>query len=672
MYLSTRFRIKTMNNHHQEHNHSCHEGSMHDHQSMIDDFKRRFWISSFITIPVLILSPMIQSFFGFSFDFAIAKYISFVLASIVFFYGGKPFHLGLKNELSNKVPGMMTLIALAISVAYIYSSFVIFGLKGKEFYWELTTLIDIMLLGHWIEMKSVMAASKSLEMLAKMMPSEAHLIENDSVREIKIEDLKLEDKILVKPGEKIPVDGKVYEGESYIDESMLTGESVPVKKSSGSKVIAGSINSEASLKIIVEKTGKDSYLSKVIDLVKTAQGEKSKTQRLADKAAAWLTYLSLSVGSITLVTWLVFGFDLSFAIERMVTVMVITCPHALGLAIPLVVAISTSLAASQGLLIRNRTAFENSFKITTMLFDKTGTLTKGNFAVIDYKSLDGNNSDEELLALAAALESESEHPIATGVNQKAKELNLAIPKVAKLQSITGKGIEGEVGGNKISVVSPRYLKELNIAIPSEITELATNVFVLKNEKLLGFISLADEIREESFSAIKEFKNICIKVIMATGDNNKVAKVVSDKLELDGFFAEVLPDGKQKIIKDLQAKGEFVAMAGDGVNDAPALAQADIGIAVGSGTDVAAETADIILVNSSPKDILALIKLGKATYRKMQENLFIATAYNLVTIPLAAGVLYSVGFVMSPALGAVLMSLSTIIVAINAQLLKKKY
>ncbi|MCL6524846.1 MAG: copper-translocating P-type ATPase [Thermoflavifilum sp.] len=660
-------------NHSEPHSTHKHMSRANHHQMMIQDFKKRFWVSLIISIPVLLLSPMIQEFLHFQIRFTGYLYILFVLSSIVFFYGGWPFLKGLNDELKKRSPGMMTLIAVAITVAYVYSSAVVFGLPGKIFFWELVTLIDIMLLGHWIEMKSVIGASRALELLVSMMPSEAHKIHGDQIMDVKVDELKTGDIILIKPGEKIPADGVIIEGESYVNESMLTGESKPVKKVPDQQVIGGSINGNGSLKIKVLHTGKDSYLSKVINLVEEAQKTKSKTQNLADKAAKWLTYIALTVGIITLITWLVLGFDFVYALERMVTVMVISCPHALGLAIPLVVAISTAVSAQNGLLIRNRTAFENSRKITTIIFDKTGTLTKGNFVVTRYTSVLDKFDKGEILRLAGALEQNSEHPIALGIVNKIKELNISIPKVENFHAITGRGVEANVEGNEVKVVSPGYLKENNIPIPdnTNIAVSETIVFVIINGQLAGYIALADEIRPESKEAIRRFKENHIQVFMATGDNEAVARSVSDELGLDGYYAEVLPHQKVEIVKELQAKGEFVAMTGDGVNDAPALAQADIGIAVGSGTDIAAETADIILVNSNPIDILSLILFGKATYKKMIQNLIWATGYNAFAIPLAAGVLYKFGFVLSPAIGAAMMSLSTVIVAINAQLLRKQ-
>ena len=645
----------------------------HDHHAMmISDFKKRFWISLIITIPILLLSEMIQHWLGFEIKFSGDKYLLLALSTFIFFYGSWPFLKGLVDELKSRSMGMMTLIALAISVAYIFSLAVIFGFTGMDFFWELATLIVIMLLGHWLEMKSILGASKALQLLVSMMPAEAHKINGEQLIGVKLDELKKEDIILIKPGEKVPADGLVVEGESYLNESMLTGESKPVKKEKHDKVIGGSINGNGSIKVKVLSTGKDSYLNKVIAMVQEAQKAKSKTQHLADRAAKWLTFIALGVGLTTLIIWLSLGFGWNYAIERMVTVMVISCPHALGLAIPLVVAISTAVSAQNGLLIRNRTAFENSRRITTMVFDKTGTLTKGDFGVTRIEALNDFKKNE-LIQYAAALEQSSEHPIAIGIMNKAKDEKIEILKTENFNAITGKGVEAIVRGKNVKVVSPGYLKDKKITIPESVSsnQAETIVFVLIEEQLAGFIALADEIRPESKEAIQSFKKIGIKVMMATGDNEKVAKAVADELGLDGYFSEVLPHQKVEIVKELQSKGEYVSMTGDGVNDAPALAQANVGIAVGSGTDVAAETADIILVNSNPKDILNLIMFGKATYKKMIQNLTWATGYNAIAIPLAAGVLYSSGFVLDPAIGAIFMSLSTIIVAINAQLLKKQ-
>ncbi|MBD98801.1 MAG: heavy metal translocating P-type ATPase [Verrucomicrobia bacterium] len=662
-------------NHGSDHNSNPSHGHMgHDHHKMmVEDFKKRFWVSTAITIPILFFSPMIQGFFGYDILLPGNPYILFALSSFVYFWGGWPFLKGFYKEIKSKGPGMMTLISMAISVAYFYSSATVFGLDGEDFFWELSTLIVIMLLGHWLEMKSVLGASKALQLLVSMLPSEAHRLNGETIEEVKLEDLLKGDLILIKPGEKVPADGIISEGSSYLNESMLTGESKPAKKEINDKVIGGSINGNSTLKVKVEHTGQDSYLNKVIKMVDEAQRTKSKMQNLSDRAAKWLTYVALAIGFGTLTVWLILGFPFVYALERMVTVMVIACPHALGLAIPLVVAISTAVSAQNGLLIRNRTAFEESRKISALLFDKTGTLTKGDFGVTRIESVNEKYSSEEVLRLASSLEQSSEHPIAVGIVKKVKENNITIPKLENFNSITGKGVEANVEGKKIKVVSPGFLRDEKITIPKDAYSDAaeTVVFVLIDGKLAGYIALADEIRPESAAAIKVFKKNNIRVLMATGDNEKTAKAVSDKLGLDGYFAEVLPHQKVEIVEKLQSESEFVAMTGDGVNDAPALAQANVGIAVGSGTDVAAETADIILVNSNPQDIANLILFGKATYRKMIQNLIWATAYNVIAIPLAAGVLYSSGFVLGPAIGAVFMSLSTVIVALNAQLLKKQ-
>ncbi len=565
----------------------------------------------------------------------------------------------------------MTLIALAISVAYFYSSAVVFGLEGRFFFWELATLIVIMLLGHWIEMRSVMGASQALEELAKLMPDQAHKIVDGKVEDIQIKELKKGDKVLVKPGEKIPADGIIYEGDSYIDESMLTGESEPVKREEDEEVIGGSINGDSSIKINIEKAGDESYLSQVIELVKESQAAKSKTQNFADRAALWLTIIAITAGTITFGSWYFITEDLAFAIERMATVMVITCPHALGLAIPLVVAVSTTLSAKNGLLIRNRTAFENSRKIDTVLFDKTGTLTEGEFGVETVKSFKEEYNEEEIIKKAASLEKESEHPIANGIVKKAESDKIELLKVDDFEIIKGKGVIGKINGRDLKAVSKAFLEENKIKIPDNTLKEGpfTEVFILENGNLIGMIRLADQIRESSYKTVQKLKNKGIKVKMLTGDNHKTAQYVSNELGLNDFFAEVLPDQKQKKVEELQAQGDFVAMTGDGVNDAPALAKADIGIAIGSGTDVAAETADIILVESDPFDVLKLIEFGSLTFKKMMQNLFWATGYNAFAIPLAAGVLSSYGIMISPAMGAILMSLSTVIVAFNAKLLK---
>jgi len=646
----------------------------HDHHAMmIKDYRKRFYVVLVLTVPIMLLSTMIQRFIGIHWQFNGSVYILFALSSMVYFYGGLPFLKGLADEVKSKNPGMMFLIGFAITVAYAYSVAVVFGLKGMDFFWELATLILIMLLGHWIEMKSVAGASKDLELLVQLMPSDAHMVMADMIHDVKTGSLKTNDVILVKPGEKVAADGIILEGESYLNESMLTGESKPVKKIKGDKVIAGSINGNGAIKVTVSHASKDSYLSQIVKLVDDAQKSKSKTQLLADTAAKWLTVIAILAGIGTFLYWYLTGQTLAFAIERMVTVIVICCPHALGLAVPLVVAKSTALSAKHGLLIKNRTAFENSRKITIVVFDKTGTLTEGKFEVSRIVPLQKDFNENEILRLASALEQKSEHPIATGILQKAKDLSIAIHGTEKFNALTGKGVEAFVDGKKVMVVSPGYLKENNIKMPDGFStnDTETVVFVIVNNDLVGFIVLSDKIRPESMDAIKTLKQNHIKSILLTGDNSKVAKSVSNTLSMDGFIADVLPHQKLDEIKELQNKGEFVAMTGDGVNDAPALAQADVGIAVGSGSDIAAETAGIVLVNSNPKDIVSLILFGKATYRKMIQNLVWATGYNVVALPLAAGVLYKQGILLSPAMGAALMALSTIVVAINASFLKIK-
>jgi len=653
--------------------HDMQGGHMDHHRMMLEDFKKRFIISIIITIPILILSPMIQTFFGYDLRFPGYIYILFVLSSFVYLYGGFPFIKGMYDELKKKRPGMMTLIAIAISVAYIYSSFVVFGLQGVVFFWELATLIDIMLIGHWIEMRSVLGASRALEELVKIMPSEAHLKKNGEIIDVKVEDLKIGDKVLVKPGEKIPVDGIVIEGESDVNQALITGESKPIAKKINDEVIGGAINGQGSLVVEVKKTGKDTYLNQVVELVREAQETKSKTQDLANTAALILTIVALSVGLLTFFVWILSGKDLAFAIERTATVMVIACPHALGLAVPLVVARSTTFAATSGLLIRDRTAFENARNLEAIIFDKTGTLTEGNFGVTDIVTL-GNESETEILEIAASLEIKSEHPIAVGIVNSAKKKDIKLKEVGEFKAIPGKGIHGKINGKEYYVVSPGYLSEQGIDLNNnEIEKIKqqgkTIVYLLKDNIPVGALALADIIREESKEAITKLKGMGIKCMMLTGDNKYVAQWVAEELGLDDFIAEVLPHEKANKVKEVQKKYK-VAMVGDGINDAPALAQADVGIAIGAGTDVAVETADIVLVRNDPRDVVDILNLSRRTYKKMFQNLLWATGYNSFAIPLAAGVLINYGILLSPAMGAVLMSLSTVIVAINARLLKK--
>jgi Cu2+-exporting ATPase len=652
-----------------------HGMSEHEHHAMmVADFRRRFWVSLVITIPILLLSPLIQGFLGLQgrISFTGDSYVLFVLSSAVFLYGGWPFLKGIVSELKQRKPGMMTLIAVAISTAYVYSSAVVFGITGSVFFWELATLIDVMLLGHWLEMRSIMAASSALEELARLMPSEAHKVMKDgSTMEVPLDELRVGDRVLVKPGEKIPADGKVAEGESSVNEAMLTGESTPVAKQAEAKVIGGSVNGEGSLTVAVEKTGKDSYLAQMTELVRQAQESKSRTQNLADRAALGLTITSISVGLLTLGIWLGVGHrEFVFALSRMVTVMVITCPHALGLAIPLVVAVSTSISAKSGLLIKNRDGFEQARKVSAILFDKTGTLTQGKFGVTDVIALNRKVNDKEILKYAASIETHSDHPIGRGIVASAGE---TFP-VEGFRSIPGKGAEGKVNGKEVKAVSPGYLKENNIQVnDGRVEKLSsqgkTVIYVLIDGELTGAVALADIIRPESKEAIARLKEMGIRCMMITGDNKQVAKWVADEIGLDEYFAEVLPDKKAEKVKEVQSRGLMVAMTGDGVNDAPALAQANVGIAIGAGTDVAVATADVVLVRSNPLDVVSIIKLSRATYRKMLQNLAWATGYNVVAIPLAAGVAYSVGILLDPAAGAALMAVSTIIVAINARLLR---
>ena len=647
----------------------------HDHHAhMAADFRTRFWISLGITAPILILSPVLQQLVGLRdvIRFPGDAYVLFGLASAVFWYGGWPFLRGLIDELGSRRPGMMTLVAVAITTAYVYSSAVVFGLAGSVFFWELATLVDIMLLGHWIEMRSVMGASKALEALARLMPSNAHqLMADGSVKDVPLGALAVDDQVLVKPGEKIPADGVIVKGESAVNEAMLTGEATPVNKQTGGKVIGGSINGEGALTIAVKGTGKDSFLAQVIELVKQAQESKSKTQSLADTAALWLTVIALTTGALTLAIWLTFlHHDFAFAIERAVTVMVIACPHALGLAVPLVVAVSTALAASNGLLIRDRAAFERARKLQAVIFDKTGTLTEGRFGVTEILRLDQDVTDAMLRQYAASVEANSEHPIAQALAAAAEQ---KLP-VENFKGIPGQGAEGTVGRRKIQVVSPGYLRAQNVRFPDNRVgalqaQGKTVVFVLVDGKLAGAIALADIIRPEAKQAIAALKALDIRCMMLTGDNQATAKWVSDQIGLDEYFAEVLPQDKAAKVQEVQSRGMVVAMIGDGVNDAPALAQADVGIAIGAGSDVAVETADVILVRNNPMDVVAVVELSRATYRKMMQNLFWATGYNAVAIPLAAGALYTWGVLLSPAAGAVLMSASTVIVAVNARMLK---
>ena len=653
--------------------HGDNNGHSH-HAMMLEDFRKRFFVSVVLTLPVLFLSPIIRQGLesaGVSLPtIEGASYLLFAFSTLIFFYGGKPFLTGLLDELKSRQPGMMTLIAVAISVAYIYSSLVVFGLAGKFFFWELATLIDIMLLGHWIEMRSVMGASMALEELAKLMPSKAHRIGKDGeVEDVALNDLQNGDRLLVKPGEKIPADGSILKGQSSVNEAMLSGETTPVSKEKDDEVIGGSINGEGSLEIIIEKTGSDSFLSQVIELVKQAQESRSRAQDLANRAALWLTIIALSAGAITLFAWFnLADYDFAFSLERAVTVMVITCPHALGLAIPLVIAVSSALAANNGLLIKDRAAFEKAYEVDAVVFDKTGTLTEGKFGVTDIIPFE-NVSEEEILKLAASVEAESEHSIARGIVESAEEKY----PIEDFNSIPGKGAYATIEDRQITVASGSYIADQGFEPDAAETEGLTAqgktvVFVVEEDRLIGAIALADIIRPESKQAIATLKERGIRCMMLTGDNDNVARWVAESIGLDEYFAEVLPKEKEGKIKEIQDRGLRVAMTGDGVNDAPALARADLGVAIGAGTDVAVETADIVLVRSNPLDMITVLDLSAKTYGKMKQNLFWATGYNAIAIPLAAGVLAGQGILLSPAVGAVLMSLSTVIVAVNAKFL----
>lgn len=657
--------------------HADHGGhSGHDHAAMVADFRRRFWVVLALTPPVLALSPMIQHWLGIeqALAFRGSGPVVFVLSTVVYLYGGWPFLVGFVSELRKKQPGMMTLIAMAITAAYVFSAATTFGFPGEAFYWELVTLIAIMLLGHWIEIRSIMGASRALEELVRLLPDSATRIDADGVaHDVPISALRPGDSVLVRPGAKVPVDGRIVEGSSGFNEAMLTGESRPVSKTVGATAIGGAINGANAVTIQVTATGDSTYLAQVIELVRKAQNTRSRTQDIANRAAAWLTYIALMVGFGTLVVWLALGQSLEFAIERMVTVMVVACPHALGLAVPLVVAVSTSLSAGNGLLIRDRAAFERARNLRAVVFDKTGTLTEGRFGVSDIALLGVGDENEEL-AFAAAAESQSEHPIAHGIVAEARRRSLAIPKATDVRNITGEGLVAKVAGHDVRIVSPAYLMRQEKPIKSvDLQRLEgegkTVVVLVRGDEPRALLALSDIVRPESKAAITELKELGINSIMLTGDARGVAQAVSRELGLSEFFAEVLPSEKSAKIEELQRRGLEVAMVGDGVNDAPALVQADLGVAIGAGTDVAVESADVVLVRSDPRDVAAILGLSRATYRKMVQNLIWATAYNTVAVPMAAGITFGTGFLMTPAVAAMFMSASTVIVAINAQLLR---
>jgi len=649
---------------HEEHGH-------HDHSRHMEEFKRKFWVSLILTIPILLLSEMIQSWFGFSLGIPFHKQVLFSLSLIVYVYGGLPFIRGTFQEIEKRQPGMMTLIGTAISVAFFYSAGTVFVITGKDFFWELATLIDVMLLGHWIEAKSVLGASRALEELVKIMPTTAHRLKNGEIEDVPVSELRAGNMVLVRPGEKIPSDGIVTEGESFVNEALLTGESKPIHKENEDKVIGGAINEEGVLRVRIERTGEETYLAQVIKLVRQAQESRSRTQDLANRASALLFYVALSVGVVTYAAWFILGSP-ELALERSVTVLVIACPHALGLAIPLVVALSTSITAKSGILIRDRRAFEAMKDVDAVVFDKTGTLTEGRFGVTNVVSY---VSEDKLLELTGSVELNSEHIIANAIVEYIKEKNVEIPEADEFKALPGRGAYGKVGGEEVYVGGPNLLKEMEIEVEDpRIRELQdqgkTVVFTVTEGKLAGALALSDMIRKESYEAVKALKEKGVKVYMLTGDAEEVARWVSKELAIDDYFAQVLPHQKSEKVKLLKEKGYRVAMVGDGVNDAPALVTADVGIAIGAGTDVAIESADIILVRNNPTDVVKVADLSQKTYSKMVQNLWWAAGYNIIAIPLAAGILYGIGILVSPAIGALLMSLSTVIVAINSQTLRK--
>lgn len=642
-----------------------------------DSFFRKFWISLILTIPVVFYADVFETIFKWSPPvFPGSDYLPLVLGSIVFFYGGWIFLAGAWREIIGRLPGMMTLIAIAVSAAYAWSIYAVFA--GEEaLFWELTTLITVMLLGHWLEMRAVSGAQGALKELSKLLPDTAEVIRDGKTETISLSELRENDTVLVKPGTKIPADGTISSGYSDVNESMVTGESKPVSKKEGDAVIAGTINGDGALKITVANIGENTFLAGVMRLVAEAQASKSRLQILSDKAALYLTVVAVGGGIITLIAWLIAGAEVNFAVARLVAVLVIACPHALGLAVPLVASISTTKAAQNGFLIKQRLALEAARTVDTVLFDKTGTLTKGEFGVVAVWGA-GNHAENEVIELAASLDALSEHPIARAVVAKAKEQGLSLKDPQQFQAIKGKGVKAEIDGQEVYVGGPALLESLGISIPEELSAYVhdagvkgqTIIYTVQGKVLLGAIALADVIREESREAIQSLKQMGVKTAMITGDSEDVAGWVASELGIDEYFARVLPSEKSEKVKALQKRGRKVAMVGDGVNDAPALTQADLGIAIGAGTNVAIESAGIILMRNDPRDITKIIRLSQMTFTKMIQNLFWATGYNVVALPLAAGALAFKGIILEPAVAAVFMSLSTIIVAINAVLLNR--
>ncbi|OGI30569.1 MAG: ATPase [Candidatus Melainabacteria bacterium RIFOXYA12_FULL_32_12] len=659
-----------MQHEHMKHNHG--EKPEHgDHAGHIEMFRQRFWVCLVLTVPILLLSAQIQDWLNVTLKIPFQMGIIVILSSIVYFYGGYPFLRGVPKEIKNRQPGMMTLVSMAISVAYFYSVATIVFQLGHDFFWELVTLIDVMLLGHWLEAKSVMGASRAVEELVKIMPTTAHVIRNSEIVDVPVSELKVNDKVLIRPGEKIPSDGVVVDGKSYVNEAMLTGESKPVHKEKDDKVIGGAINEEGTLTVEIQKTGEQTYLSQVINLVKQAQASKSRVQDLAGRSAAFLFYVAVGVGSVTFVIWNILG-NSFFGVERAVTVLVIACPHGLGLAVPLVVALSTTITARKGIFIRDRQAFERSKDVNAIVFDKTGTLTEGKFGVTDVIPYANEN---ELLRLTGAIETNSEHIIARAIVDYIRNKGIEIPATSEFKAIPGRGAWAKVEGKEVYVGSPGLMQELNINIKDKQIEDLQNqgktvIFVVIDNNFAGVFALSDIIRKESYEAIKKLHQLNIKTYMITGDAEQVAESVSKELGIDKYYAQVLPHEKVDKVKEIKKEGYIVAMVGDGINDAPALVASEVGIAIGAGTDVAIESADIVLVKSNPLAVTDMISISKKTYSKMIQNLWWAAGYNVVAIPLATGILVNQGIVISPAVGGLLMSLSTILVAINSQTLRK--
>ena len=641
-------------------------------------FLRKFWVSLILTIPVVLYADVLKTIFKWSLpEFPGLEYMPLALGSIVFFYGGWVFLAGAVREMQGRLPGMMTLIGIAISAAYMWSIYAVFA-GAETLFWELTTLITIMLLGHWIEMRAVSGAQGALKELSKLLPDTAEVIRDGKTEIIALSELKENDVVLVKPGTKIPADGTIIDGDSDVNESMMTGESKPVSKKEGDLVIAGAINGDGALRVRVANIGEKTFLAGVMRLVAEAQASKSRLQMLSDRAALYLTIIAVTGGGITLIAWLAVGAEVGFAVARLVAVLVIACPHALGLAVPLVASISTTKAAHNGFLVKQRIALEAARTIDTVLFDKTGTLTKGEFGVISIWSTSGHTTGE-VLTLAASLDALSEHPIARAVVAEAKKKELPLREPKKFEALKGKGVKALVEEQEVMVGGPALLEGIGITVPSELLinvieagkKGQTVVFTIKDKTLLGAIAMADIIREESREAIQKLKEIGVRTAMITGDSEDVAKWVASELGIDEYFARVLPHQKSEKVKDLQMRNMKVAMVGDGINDAPALTQADLGIAIGAGTNVAIESAGIILVRNDPRDISKIIKLSEMTYSKMMQNLWWAAGYNIFALPMAAGAMAWKGILLDPAFAAVLMSASTVIVAFNAVLLRKQ-